>query len=80
MPKREMTGTVVSKSGDKTVVVRVDRRILHPLYKKTIVRSKKFHAHDEKNTFKAGDTVRIRESRPFSKLKTWEVLGAVGKG
>ncbi|MBM3505175.1 MAG: 30S ribosomal protein S17 [Alphaproteobacteria bacterium] len=80
MPKRELTGTVVSKSGNKSVVVRVDRRFLHPIYKKTIVRSKKYHAHDEKNAFKEGDTVRIRESRPYSKLKSWEVLETAGKG
>jgi small subunit ribosomal protein S17 len=78
MPKRIFSGQVVSKSGDKTVVVRVDRRVMHPIYKKFITRSKKFHAHDEKNVYKVGDSVRIQECRPMSKLKTWEVVeGAV---
>ncbi len=74
MPKRIFSGQVVSKSGDKTVVVRVDRRVMHPIYKKFITRSKKFHAHDEKNAYKVGDSVRIQECRPLSKLKTWEVV------
>jgi len=74
MPKRIFSGQVVSKSGDKTVVVRIDRRVMHPIYKKFITRSKKFHAHDEKNTHKVGDAVRIQECRPMSKLKTWEVV------
>ena len=74
MPKRIFSGQVVSKSGDKTVVVRVDRRVMHPIYKKFITRSKKFHAHDEKNVYKVGDSVRIQECRPRSKLKTWEVV------
>jgi small subunit ribosomal protein S17 len=74
MPKRIFSGQVVSKSGDKTVVVRVDRRVMHPIYKKFITRSKKFHAHDEKNAYKVGDSVRIQECRPMSKLKTWEVV------
>ena len=74
MPKRIFSGQVVSKSGDKTVVVRVDRRVMHPIYKKFITRSKKFHAHDEKNVYKVGDSVRIQECRPMSKLKTWEVV------
>ena len=78
MPKRIFSGQVVSKSGDKTVVVRVDRRVMHPIYKKFITRSKKFHAHDEKNVYKVGDSVSIQECRPMSKLKTWEVVeGAV---
>ena len=74
MPKRVMTGTVVS---DKTVVVLVERRVKHPLYGKIIKRSKKYHAHDEANEFKAGETVRIEETKPISKLKTWTVLGRV---
>ena len=74
MPKRIFSGQVVSKSGDKTVVVRVDRRVMHPIYKKFITRSKKFHAHDERNAHKVGDSVRIQECRPLSKLKTWEVV------
>ncbi|MBI3700418.1 MAG: 30S ribosomal protein S17 [Afipia sp.] len=74
MPKRTLQGVVVSDKQDKTVVVRVDRRFTHPIYKKTIRRSKNYHAHDEKNEFKAGDTVRIEESKPLSKLKRWTVV------
>jgi small subunit ribosomal protein S17 len=74
MPKRILQGVVVSDKMDKTVVVSVERRVMHPIYKKFIRRSKKYHAHDENNTFKAGDTVRIRECRPISKTKTWEVI------
>ena len=77
MPKRVLTGTVVSDKTDKTVVVSVERRVKHPLYGKIIKRSKKYHAHDEGNEFKAGETVRIEESAPISKLKTWKVLGRV---
>jgi small subunit ribosomal protein S17 len=77
MPKRVLTGTVVSDKTDKTVVVRVERRVKHPLYGKIIKRSKKYHAHDEGNEFKAGEIVRIEETRPISKLKTWTVLGRV---
>ena len=75
MPKRVLTGTVVSDKPDKTVVVSVERRVKHPLYGKIIKRSKKYHAHDEGNEFKAGETVRIEETAPISKLKTWKVLG-----
>jgi small subunit ribosomal protein S17 len=78
MPKRVLTGTVVSDKTDKTVVVRVERRVKHPLYGKIIKRSKKYHAHDEGNEFKAGETVRIEETRPISKTKTWRVLERVG--
>ena len=74
MPKRVLRGTVVSAGGDKTIIVRVDRRVMHPMYKKFIRRSKKYAAHDEDNRYSAGDKVRIRESRPFSKRKTWEVI------
>jgi len=74
MPKRILQGTVVSDKSTQTVVVKVDRQVMHPLYKKYIGRSKKYHAHDEKNQFKAGDLVRIQECRPISKLKRWEVL------
>ncbi|WP_025899906.1 30S ribosomal protein S17 [Sneathiella glossodoripedis] len=74
MPKRILQGTVVSDKNDQTVVVNVERQVMHPLYKKYIGRSKKYHAHDEKNQFKAGDVVRIQECRPISKLKRWEVL------
>lgn len=76
MPKRILRGVVVSDKGDKTIVVRVDRTYLHPLLQKTLRRSKKYHAHDEKNQFKTGDEVRIQECPPRSKLKRWEVLGA----
>jgi small subunit ribosomal protein S17 len=74
MPKRTLQGVVVSDKQDKTVVVRVDRRFTHPEMKKTIRRSKKYHAHDEKNEFKTGDTVWIEERRPISRLKHWAVI------
>lgn len=74
MPKRVMQGFVVSDKMDKTVTVKVERRIMHPLYKKFIRRSKKYAAHDETNTCKVGDTVSIRECKPISKRKKWEVL------
>ena len=78
MPKRVLTGTVVSDKGDKTVVVRVERRVKHPLYGKIIKLSKKYHAHDEDNVFKLGEQIRIEECAPVSKLKTWTVLDRVG--
>ena len=78
MPKRVLTGTVVSDKADKTVVVRVERRVKHPLYGKIIKLSKKYHAHDEGNAFKAGEQVRIQECAPISKLKTWTVLDKIG--
>ncbi|MEM9627631.1 MAG: 30S ribosomal protein S17 [Pseudomonadota bacterium] len=74
MPRRVLQGTVVSDKQDKTVVVRVNRRVMHPLYKKYINRSKKYAAHDAENQFKTGDTVKIRECRPISKHKCWEVI------
>ena len=74
MPKRVLTGTVVSDKTDKTVVVKVERRVKHPLYGKIIKLSKKYHAHDEGNEFREGETVRIEETRPISKLKTWRVV------
>ncbi len=74
MPRRTVQGTVVGDKGDKTIVVRVERRIKHPLYKKYILRSSKFMAHDENNLHKIGDVVRIRECRPLSKRKHWEVV------
>ena len=74
MPKRILQGTVVSAASEKTIVVNVDRRVRHPLYKKTITRSSKFHAHDENNNYKIGDKVRIIECRPISKKKSWTVL------
>ena len=80
MPKRVLTGTVVSDKADKTVVVRVERRVKHPLYGKIIRRSKKYHAHDEGNAFKEGQIVRIEETAPVSKTKTWRVLGAADAG
>jgi small subunit ribosomal protein S17 len=77
MPKRVMMGTVVSDKADKTVVVQVERRVKHPLYGKIIKRSKKYHAHDEGNEYREGETVRIEETAPISRLKTWKVLGRV---
>jgi small subunit ribosomal protein S17 len=74
MPKRILQGVVVSDKMDKTVVVEVERRVQHPIYKKFIRRSKRYHAHDESNAVKAGQTVRIIESRPLSKTKRWVVL------
>ena len=74
MSKRVLQGVVVSNAGDKTIVVRVERRVRHPLYKKIIRRSKRYHAHDPENVCSVGDVVRIRECRPVSKLKSWEVL------
>ncbi len=74
MPRRVLRGVVVSTASDRTAVVRVERRVRHPLYKKFIRRSAKYHAHDPENACRAGDVVRIRERRPLSKLKCWEVL------
>ena len=73
MPKRILTGTVVSSNTNKTIVVKVTRRVKHKLYKKIISQSKKYHAHDENNHFKVGDIVKIIESKPISKLKSWVV-------
>ena len=77
MPKRVLTGLIVSDKGDKTVVVNVERKVKHPLYGKIIRRSKKYHAHDEGNEFKQGETVRIEETAPISRLKTWKVIERV---
>ena len=74
MPKRILTGTVVSSNTNKTIVVKVTRRVQHKLYKKIISQSKKYHAHDENNYFKVGDIVKIIESKPISKLKSWTVI------
>jgi small subunit ribosomal protein S17 len=74
MPKRVLQGTVVSDKNDKTVVVLVERRFTHPVLKKTIRRSKKYHAHDAENKHKVGETVSIQESVPISKNKRWVVL------
>lgn len=75
--RRMLTGKVVSDANDKTIVVNVERQVPHKLYKKYIRRSKKYHVHDEKNIGKIGDVVRIKESRPHSKLKTWELVEVV---
>ncbi len=77
MPKRILQGTIVSDKGDKTVVVKVERRVKHPLYAKIIRLSKKYHAHDEGNEYHEGEIVRIEETRPISKLKTWRVVDRV---
>ena len=74
MPKRILEGVVVSDKNDKTIVVKVERRLRHPVLKKTVRLSKKYHAHDENNTAKAGDTVRIEETRPLSKQKRWTLI------
>jgi small subunit ribosomal protein S17 len=74
MPRRVLQGVVVSDKGEKTIVVLVERRVMHPIYKKFIKRSKRYMAHDESNAVKAGQIVRIQECRPLSKRKCWEVL------
>ena len=74
MPRRVLQGVVVSDKADKTVTVLVERRVMHPVYKKFIKRSKKYHAHDETNACAVGDKVRIEECRPVSKSKTWRIL------
>jgi len=78
MPKRVLTGTVVSDKAEKTVVVRVERRVKHPLYGKIIKLSKKYHAHDAANEVHVGEVVRIEECAPISKLKTWTVVDRIG--
>lgn len=80
MPKRILIGTVTSDKTDKTVTVLVERKVKHPLYGKIIRRSKKYHAHDEANEFKPGDIVRIEETKPISKTKTWAVKDRVIAG
>ena len=74
MPRRVMQGVVISDKMEKTVVVKVERRIMHPIYKKFIRRSKNYAAHDETNALKIGDIAKIRECRPISKRKRWEVM------
>ncbi|MDJ0610272.1 MAG: 30S ribosomal protein S17 [Kiloniellales bacterium] len=74
MPRRILQGVVVSSKADKTVTVLVERRVMHPVYKKFIKRSKRYHAHDENNKVQVGDTVRIRECAPISKTKSWMVI------
>ena len=76
MPRRVLQGVVVSDKADKTITVLVERRVMHPLYKKIIRRTKKYRAHDEDNRCKAGDLVQIVECRPISKSKTWRVIDA----
>ena len=80
MPKRILIGTVTSNKTDKTVTVLVERKVKHPLYGKIIRRSKKYHAHDEKNEYELGDIVRIEETKPISKTKTWAVKDRVVSG
>jgi len=80
MPRRVLQGVVVGDKTNKTVTVLVERRVMHPLYKKFIKRSKRYHAHDEDNRFKVGDVVRIRETRPISKTKSWEVVSEAEAG
>ena len=75
--RKVRVGTVVSDSPDKTVVVKVERRIADPLYGKRVLRTAKYHAHDEKNEFRVGDTVRIVETRPLSKMKRWRVTDLI---
>lgn len=77
MPRRVLTGKIVSDKMEKTVVVRIDRRVMHPLYKKIITKSKKYAAHDESDNLSVGDTVRIRECRPISRIKRFEVIEKV---
>jgi small subunit ribosomal protein S17 len=77
MPKRILEGVVVSDKNDKTVVVSVERRFTHPVMKKTVRRTKKYHAHDEKNIAQVGDVVRIEECRPMSKQKSWTLVEKV---
>ena len=79
MPKRILQGTVVSDKGDKTVVVNVERRYSDPVMKKTVRKSKRYHAHDATNERKVGDQVTIQECRPVSKLKSWEVVSSTGE-
>ncbi|NMD08585.1 MAG: 30S ribosomal protein S17 [Phyllobacteriaceae bacterium] len=77
MPKRILQGVVVSDKNDKTIVVKVERRLRHPVFKKTVRVSKKYHAHDEKNEAKTGEIVRIQESKPLSKQKRWTLVEKV---
>jgi small subunit ribosomal protein S17 len=74
MPRRILQGVVIGDKTDKTITVRVERRVMHPIYKKIVKRSRKYHAHDEENRHKVGDVVRIVECRPISKTKSWRVV------
>jgi small subunit ribosomal protein S17 len=80
MPKRILQGVVVSDKNDKTIVVKVERRLRHPVLKKTVRLSKKYHAHDENNEAKSGDVVRIQETRPLSKQKRWTLVDKIAAG
>ncbi|MGD9535976.1 MAG: 30S ribosomal protein S17 [Alphaproteobacteria bacterium] len=80
MPRRILQGVVVSDKCDKTVIVNVERRVMHPIYKKVVRRSKKYAAHDAENLCKVGDTVRIQECRPISRRKTWAVVWRSAEG
>ncbi len=77
--ERVLTGKVVSNSRDKTIAVLIERRVRHPIYKKYIKQSTKVHAHDEKNECGLGDTVRVSESKPFSKTKSWALIEVIEK-
>jgi small subunit ribosomal protein S17 len=79
MPKRILQGVVVSDKQDKTIVVKVERRFTHPLLKKTVRRTKNYHAHDENNVHKVGQTVSIEETRPMSRLKRWKVVDSAAQ-
>ena len=79
MPKRVLQGVVVSDKNDKTIVVKVERRLTHPVLKKTVRLTKKYHAHDEENTAKVGDVVWIEETKPLSKLKRWALVSKAGE-
>ncbi len=74
MPKRILQGVVTSNANDKTITVKVERRLAHKMYKKIVTKSKKYAAHDEENRYKVGDTVTIRETKPISKSKSWEAV------
>jgi small subunit ribosomal protein S17 len=76
MPKRVLQGVVVSNANEKTAVVRIERRVAHPMYGKVVRLSKKYHAHDEDNVCQVGETVRIEECAPISRKKRWRVIGA----
>jgi len=77
--RKVRVGVVVSDKANKTIIVQVERRLAHPLYGKSVARTKRYHVHDEQNEYKVGDTVRITETRPLSKLKRWRVVGLVDR-
>jgi len=77
--RKVRVGVVVSDKGDKTIVVKVERRFAHPLYGKRVKRTKRYHVHDEQNEYKVGDTVSISETRPLSKTKRWRVIGLAAR-